>query len=106
MCPEEIGDKVAMGGQGGPCWEMVVEWLVLRLQSRTDGKRLQDVSLRIYKPPDSESPVLSVVGSAGRGRSRGLNTGSLVEIREQHIWTPFFPICSGEQRFIYSPPGN
>lgn len=34
VCPEESGDKVAMDGQGGPCWEMVVEWLLLRLQSR------------------------------------------------------------------------
>lgn len=67
MCPEESGDKVAMDGQGVPCWEMVVEWLLLRFQSRANGKRLPGISLRIYQVPDLESPVLSVVGSAGRG---------------------------------------
>lgn len=34
VCPEGSGDKVAMPGQGVPCWEMVAEWLLLRLQSR------------------------------------------------------------------------
>lgn len=96
MCPEGSGDKVAMDGQGSPCWEMVVEWLLWRLHKQEP----LEVGLRMY-PSEFTSP-LSVAGSAGRGRREGLKTGSLVEICEQHTLTPFFPICTGEQKFIYS----
>lgn len=88
----EVEAWVAVDGQGATWWEMVAEWLLLRVQSRDGGRRLPDAPSRIFRLSDLESEV----GSMGRERSLRLKTGNLVEICKQHSLTPSFPICSGE----------
>lgn len=99
VCPEEVETREPWLGKVSHVGEWCLSSYYWGSGAGADGERLPDVSLSFYKSSDLESPVLSVVGSAGRGRRGEWELGW--DLWTAHFCLPSSPFAQ-ENRGLYA----